>query len=619
MNIVLATLHVRRSAQAVSLAAASLASALPNALRGKVRLLDFFPEQDDAEILDAIIACRPNMVALPLYSWNRTRLLRVTRELRRKDSRVFLLAGGPEASAQPREVMNEGDLDAVIRGEGESSFARLASHLSKGGPLPSIPGLVLRSIEESGSGELPPEETPGDFPSPWLSGVLSPGEGVLWEITRGCPFNCDFCYDARGSRKIRHISRERLESELDLFIRAGASQVWVLDSTFNFPPERGKELLRLIARRNPPIHFHFEAKADFLDAETARLLAKIPCSVQLGLQSADPHILRHVHRTLDLDLFLQKVHLLESEGVTFGFDLIYGLPGDDHQGFRRSLDTALRMNPNTLDIFPLAVLPGTLLDRNRSEFGVEAQRSPPYEIQRSATYSAEDLERSRLLSGAVDLFYNGGRAVAFFPALVKIVKLDPVDFLEEFTRWSLEYAEIERDRFLLVENWTSLEIRSLQQDFISWLLKSRDRLDLLSAARDLIDYHFHYAETLLGAEVLPHSEQVSREKLWDTPWRTAPGLKLVSFTYEIFDLLQMEEVDLEEFVTMFRPVGSTALFLRRGGEVFCESLEEDFSKLLEGCDGNKTPREIFGGSISTRLGEEVVEFALAEGLLIPAR
>jgi hypothetical protein len=79
----------------------------------------------------------------------------------------------------------------------------------------------------------------------------------------------------------------------------------------------------------------------------------------------------------------------------------------------------------------------------------------------------------------------------------------------------------------------------------------------------------------------------------------------------------MSEPDLESFTALFRPVGSVALFVRRGAEVVCESLQEDFLKLLEGSDGTRSPQEIFAGSLSRTLGEEIVAFAVAEGLLVP--
>ncbi len=80
----------------------------------------------------------------------------------------------------------------------------------------------------------------------------------------------------------------------------------------------------------------------------------------------------------------------------------------------------------------------------------------------------------------------------------------------------------------------------------------------------------------------------------------------------------MGEAELEEIAGLFRPIGSVAVFLRRGDQVLCESLEEDFLKLLRGCNGQRSPAAIFAGAVTRVEGEEIVRFALAEGFLIPA-
>jgi hypothetical protein len=312
------------------------------------------------------------------------------------------------------------------------------------------------------------------------------------------------------------------------------------------------------------------------------------------------------------------VRLLAAEGVTFGIDLIYGLPGDDYQGFCQSLTFALRLAPNHLDIFPLAVLPGTPLHRRREDFAIVADSTAPYLLRRSASWSEADMARSRQLAAAVDLFYNLGRAVGFFPALLKGARVEPVPFLKGFADWLLHGKRVEKERFLNIEGWRADEVRQLQEEYVSELLRRQQRVKLLPAALDLLRYHFHYAETLLGAETLaaPVATRAGSD-LWSTCWRLASTVRLVRFAYEVIDLLEMGEPDLEQFTELFRPVGSVALFARRGTEVFCESLQEDFLKLLEGSDGSRSPREIFAGSLSRAQGEEIVSFAVAEGLLVP--
>lgn len=165
------------------------------------------------------------------------------------------------------------------------------------------------------------------------------------------------------------------------------------------------------------------------------------------------------------------------------------------------------------------------------------------------------------------------------------------------------------------EQWRPEEILPMQEGYLQHLLLKQDRGDLLQAGLDLIRYHFHYAETLIDGETLP-LEELPEGDVWTKPCSLSPHVRLVPFSYEILDLQEMGEVDLEEFVTLFRPVGSTALFMRRGEEILCESLEEDFLTLLRNCDGVKSPEQIFSGSVSESSGSEVVRFAIAEGLIV---
>jgi len=620
LRITLATLHVRRSAQSVALAAGCLAAALPEKLAAGTELLDFFPDQDDASVCRDILATRPDLVLFPLYLWNRQAVGRIAALLRRQASTLCLAVGGPEATPQADELLAEAPFDAVIRGEGERTLVKWLGVLDHRAAWETIAGLSWRS--EAGIRHNPPREPAADldsYPSPWLAGMLrpTPEGGVLWEVARGCPFACAFCYDAGDCRRVRHHGLERLEQELKHFVKLGASQVWVLDSTFNYPPERGIALLKLLRRDGRSIHFHLEAKADFLDRETASLLGQINCSVQVGLQSVDKNVLKQVRRSIDLRLFSHALHLLSSEGVTFGLDLIYGLPGDSYEGFCRSLGFALEHAPNHIDIFPLALLPGTALAGQAEELQIEYLTAPPYTISATPTLSREDLFRCQELAAAVDLFYNLGRAVGFLPSLLRSLDLTAVDFFTRFADWAQHDQRIYREVLLDTAGWRAEEVVMLQESFIQRLLIRRERLDLWPAALDLIRYHFHYAETLLGQETLPQIPNRPLSKsLWKTRWKLAPGVRLIPFNYEIVDLLEMGGADLEEFANLFRPVGSVALFLRRGDEVMCESLQEDFLRLLRGSNGRKSPEEIFAGGIDRREGEELVEFAASEGILV---
>ena len=619
MEITLATVHVRRSAQAVPLAAGCLAAYLPEPLRCKVQLLDFFADQEVSTVVRTILDGKPELVAFPVYVWNRVQVAAVAREISRQQPAIRLVAGGPEAGGDPERLAAAADWSALVIGEGEELFAQLVEAWSTDDePKSEIPGVIFPGHPAASTSDPRPPLDLEKLPSPWLSGLLAPTPqgGVVWEVSRGCAFGCDYCYEAAGHQKVRSHSRERLRAELELFTQIGVSQVWVLDATFNYPPQRGVELLELLLETAPQLHYHLEAKVDFVDPQTASLLSRLSCSLQLGLQSTDSKVLSAVHRHLDLDILNEKIHLLEAYGVIYGFDLIFGLPQDSYSGFIRSLDTSLHFSPNHLHIFPLAILPGTRLAQQRDRHGLVAQPAPPYEIIRSPSWSEQDLQRARILAAAVDIFYNTGRAVAFFPALLELFEIEPHHLFEELTDWALKQSDIDQAMFLASDQWNAHDAYRLQQGFLSWRLKQAGLNHLTTAVLDLLCYHFHYAETLLGPE-LAFANGTEREAtdLWTNPWLRSKQLRLVPFAYEILDLQEMDEMSFAEFVELFRPVGSTALFVRRGGEVLCESLSDEMLRLLKESDGSKTPEQIFAGSLDQKTGRELVEFAVAEGLV----
>ena len=74
------------------------------------------------------------------------------------------------------------------------------------------------------------------LPSPYLQRVLTPGQGdgLLWEVARGCPFNCDFCnVTALFGHRPRIKTADQIIAELDnLYRRGWRSQVFFVDDNF---------------------------------------------------------------------------------------------------------------------------------------------------------------------------------------------------------------------------------------------------------------------------------------------------------------------------------------------------------------------------------------------------
>ncbi len=619
MLILIATLHVRASAQAVPLAAGCLKASLPADLQQQTQLIDLFPEIETAPLCQQLLDLNPTVIAFPLYVWNRNQILHICQQLRQKQPELILLAGGPEASADSQKVIEEGRLDGVIRGEGEVSFTDLITQLCAGEPATNMTGFLSAKQDRP---EIPPAAVCPDLsllPSPWLSGQLPLKKncGVLWEVARGCQFNCAFCYDAKGLQGVRPLPVERLRQELQLFAKHRVAQVWILDSTFNAPPERGKQLLEMLLEIAPEIHYHIEAKADFLDTATIELLAQLSCSVQIGLQSATAHILKPLHRNLLPKQMERQLKQMSQAGITFGLDLIYGLPGDNHAGFEKSLDFSLQLQPNQVDIFPLAVLPGTELFAQQEMFGIQGAPHPPYLLQANKTYSEQDLDKSRLLAAATDIFYNRGRAVGFFLQLCNTLKLPPSSFLQQFADWLSQHKNMNREKILDIEPWQPQDIITLQQQYIAHQLATKKQAKLINVATDLINYHFLCAETLLAEDCQPGGQIPAKKNRDQLHWKLNPAVNIQPFHFALEDLEMVGGEPLETIFKQLTPEPEHAIFLRQQGEVIIESLDADFAILLNRAREEKRTEQLLQG-LDRQSAAELFDFAVTQGLLLPS-
>lgn len=351
MNLVLVAIHLEVSPRSVPLGPAMLASVLrrahPEAIQ--TRILDLFLPQSAEACVEQILALDPQWVGFSIYVWNRSLSREIARILRVRSPSILLFAGGSEATADPAGMLGEGWLDLVLPGEGEELIEDVLGRLLKGIPVEEVRGSISPGFVKDLA----------TLPSPYLDGSLDPTAypGMLWELSRGCPFRCDFCFESRGTSGIRRVPMDRVKAELAHFEACGVSQVFVLDPTFNFDRPQAKAILQLIAEQAPAIHFFFEVRSEFIDAELARQFGSIRCTLQIGLQSADDAVLSNINRSINRSDFEAKVLLLHQAGATYGFDLIYGLPGDTLEGFHASLDFAFSLVPNHVDLFPCQSCP----------------------------------------------------------------------------------------------------------------------------------------------------------------------------------------------------------------------------------------------------------------------
>ena len=610
MLINLVSIHPSPSPQSVPLANAFL-KAYAAKCAVPINLVDFFLGQEAAICAAKLAEPLPVAVGLSMYVWNRDIICEIASGLRRHHPAVILFCGGPEVTADPESVLELGIFDFVIIGEGEVPFLLFCQTLATGGDYSGIPGVLL-----PGDAITPPPSPVTNLdmiPSPYLTGVIDThtNPGILWQLSRGCSFTCDFCFDSRGIHGIRYFSLERLEVELQHFAASGVSQIFVLDSTFNLNPGRAKNILRMIKKSAPNIHFHFEVRNEFIDREMAKLFSQVACSLQIGLQSADREVLRLVGRSFDKADFTAKVGLLNESGAVFGFDLIYGLPGDTLKGFRRTLDYALSLYPNHLDIFPLAVLPGTRLASRANYLKMHWDPNPPYIVESTDCFSSADMSVAAELAAACDIFYTRGKAVAWFNSIVKVLCFNPSDLLYKFSDWMINH----RGRSTKESDLSDGDIWEMQRLFLNHIFNGKKIKRFLPLVLDLANYHHEYATVLLAPVSDIHMDSRVPANLNDASFRLAQSARIAHFTYDIDELLECGEPHLTWMYENLTPAGSQAVIYIKDGMVCTESLAAPYILLLEQIRDGNTRKNISTGLTKDETRDFIV-FALHEQIIV---
>jgi radical SAM superfamily enzyme YgiQ (UPF0313 family) len=522
VKLALVSLPARASPEALPLGAACVAAAIKAASerradggRGlasvEVILLDAALDEDPDGLASRIASTGADIVGFSVYSWNREAFARTAARLRVAAGGVLLFAGGPEATADPEGLAAEAGLDFAIAGEGESAVVRALGAIVSGGELRGIPGVFARGdpkVACDPASRAPPED-PASLPSPWLLGVIDPrncGGDIVWELSRGCPFKCSYCYESKGASGARPFPMERIEAELALFAASGVRYAFVLDPTFDADAGRAAALLDLFRAKAPGMRWKFELRAELLDKGLIRRFAALDCSLQIGLQSARRETLETVGRPgFDRKEFARKAAMLGAAGVGFGLDLIYGLPGDRLRDFEESVDFALGLEPNHLDLFPLALLPGTELAERAEELGIDADRRPPYLVRATRELSPEGLAAAASLSEACDRFYGSGRAVGWFRAALKPLRARPSAFLREYAAWRhgatlRDATRILATRILATSRDLSRAVEMEQLAFLSEAYKTAGLGALLPALTDLVRLHGAWGRALAEGE-----------------------------------------------------------------------------------------------------------------------
>lgn len=447
---------------------------------GKATLYEHFLDQDPKEAANEALSRKAQVIGLSTYIWNSSWMESFATEIKKQSPETIIFAGGPHCTEYIKKL--PAFLDFAILGEGEESTIAALKSIESGKKPENLQldGIITSKYISPVNSPLPDL---AKLVSPILSGqaddMLSEYDSILWELTRGCPFACAFCFEGRGKRTVRDYPMDRIEKELDYIIEKEIRNIFVLDPTFNLNPDRAKMILRLLLKKAPcDMHFTFEIRAELLDEETADLFSQLNCSLQIGLQSCDEEVLKGIGRRFDRKLFEQKVGLLEERGVAFGLDIIIGLPKDNLKRFKNTVNFAVSLKPSNIDCFLLSLLPGTTLAQNAKELGLVPGSDTLRTIIKTDTFSEEEIKIALSIANGMNMFYTKGQSCMWIHCILEALNITACNLFSLFSKWMAQTGRTEDE-----------DIWVLQDEFVESLLQKTRNAKLIPAMKSFMELH----------------------------------------------------------------------------------------------------------------------------------
>jgi len=369
--------------------------------RGEWRILErrTVDYGSDAALVEAIAAEGADLASFTLYAWNLDRSLAIAERAQAASPRTRFVAGGPEVvSGQP--IFSRSPFHALVEGEGELAFAELLGDLRRGKPL-------AKRYAASESVDL------ATVPNPYLAGAL-PVEAdrpVHIETMRGCPGRCGYCYYGKNYPTVRRFPREDAYKAVELAGKARASEIYLMDPSFQATEDLPDRLVSLARANAAGIPMHAELRLESVTEELGRLYAAAGlASAEVGLQSVNPRALEAVNRSWDRAAFERGAEIMQKSHITVKTGLILGLPFD---GYEQEIETFDFLGMHGLgqeaELYPLALLPGTPVRSMADDWGMTRMETPPYWVTSSDWISQDDM------ADAVAAFEDGFDVEWAFP------------------------------------------------------------------------------------------------------------------------------------------------------------------------------------------------------------
>ena len=295
-------------------------------------------------------------------------------ELARKTNpEAIIVAGNSVASSIAEHLLTHTEVDVAVKGEGDLTIVNIVRALERNKSvqgLREVKGLVFLSegrLVDTGYEEPLKDVNAIPFPQ-WdlfdmdyylkkhINAVSEPYplpkeqiKAFLVNTARGCPFRCTFCYHVFQYCPYRYRAAESIISEVaTLQERYGVNYIHFWDELTFFTKDQAKAFVEAVSATGVKFSWTADIRGNLFTEKDLDLLVKLKesgcLSFGYSLESADPDILKSMHKKMTVDEFKIQKRALDKAGIRSFTSLVIGYPQETLETIKKTFEVCYELN-----------------------------------------------------------------------------------------------------------------------------------------------------------------------------------------------------------------------------------------------------------------------------------
>ena len=309
---------------------------------------------------------------------------------------------GSHVSALPQEVLAFPSIDIVLIGEGVYALHHLLSSKLDKHDLKSVAGIGFKDTEgnlilTSAGIIVPSDRMDIDLPGyawdllPFKDKPLDLYRSHFWHAefshekrtpfaavytSLGCRFACNFCMIniinrtsttegavSADSRDMRYWTPQFMLGEFEKLAKMGVQTLRISDEMFFLDKRYYEPLLNGIIDRDLNFRMWSYSRVDTVRKEFLQLFKKAGINwLALGIEAGNQAVRKEVSKGSFQDVNIREVvKEVRGHDINVISNYVFGFPEDTKESMQQTLDLALELNTEMVNMYPCQALPGSPL------------------------------------------------------------------------------------------------------------------------------------------------------------------------------------------------------------------------------------------------------------------